>query len=254
VTACATIDGMLRRHRIPHRLRAATILAVTVALAAATGAQAARIDSSSDQTALTTYHTYVSALANATATARQTDETFIGMVDSHCANVLQPLSSLSSSQLSQPVLVDFGTEIGADLSLEFHRVASKPFTRLAQTLGALRWSSPASTRTISGLISAVRASLAIAPSSLCTDARALVANPQTEPAGTRSFLATYLPATSLAKQRLAPFLKLLAKYQSASDSSVIKSIDTLVDEFSAASAAETKTDTNTIVSDLGLSS
>ena len=240
---------------IPRGARAAAIVATLSLCAAAPAvAHAAPIDTASDHAALKAYHTYVGALVASVPGGKRADASFVSTVDQNCANVLSNLGSLSSSQVSQSALQQFGEEIGGDLALRFHSAAAPAFTKLSAALAKLRWSSPSSSRAIHGLLTAVKATLALTPSDLCADARQLAAQPKAEPAGTQTFLRTYLPESALAKRRLTPFLDVLARFQTAKDHRVITSIDSLVQQFdAAASAAETKS-SNQVVHDLGLSS
>lgn len=233
-------------------LRGLVALAAVLAAAVPAASLAASIDLASDRTALGAYHRYVSVLVGGTRSGARADHRYVKGVRGTCGGVLTPLASVSASQLNQRVLLDFGEEVGGDLAVAFDTEAVAPFDRLAAALGRLHWSSPQSARTVSSLLAAERRSLKVAPSKLCADARALVAKPSTEPHGTRAFLARYLPAANLSKRRLAPFLSLLARYQTAGEAKVIASIRTRVARFNAASKAQEKADGIQLLAALGL--
>jgi hypothetical protein len=166
--------------------------------------------------------------------------------------VLTPLGSLTSSQIDRRALIEFGEEVGGDLAIAFDREALTPFRELTAALKHLRWSAPRSAGTVASLLVAEGRSLRVPHSKLCADARALVAHPSAEPHGTRAFLAAYLPAASKSNRQLAPFLSLLARYQTPAEAGVIASIRALVARFKVISRADEKVDSRRVLKALGL--
>jgi hypothetical protein len=216
-------------------------------------AAAAPLDVRSDRTALTAYQLYVRALVASVPGGRGIDDAFVASINGACAQVLTPLRSMPASKVSQTALEAFGEEVGGDLAVEFHSEAAKAFARLSRVLTKLRWSSARTTRTVMGLVTAVQASLELSPSDLCADARALAANPLAVPAGTTQFLATYRPATALAKRRLTPFLGVLSRFQTPAERGTIASINRLVTQFDTTSSQLENKGSSRLVADLGLS-
>lgn len=225
---------------------AVVVLTPALALASAT-------NTASDHTALIAYQLYVNSLLAGTPSANQRAEEFANMVRTGCEGVLAPLESLSAAQVSSTALQDFGVEIAGDLTLELHAQAKSAFQRLSATLASLRWSGARTARSVDTFTSALSASLAVAPSALCIDARALRDHPLRVPAGTRSFVATYLPAELAAKQALAPFLAVLERFQTRAEAGIIGSVNREVASYDSSSAADQSADSKTIVGILGLS-
>ncbi len=232
------------------RLAALSLLAVLLLLTASP-ALAKPLDVASDRVALNAYHTYVSSLVAGLSAADRRAKTFAATVRSRCAGVLTPLES-PATQVSNAAIVAFGEEIGGDVTIQLHAQAVTAFSLLSGTLGSLTWSSPATGRTVSALVSAMSASLVVGPSALCVDARALLSHPLSEPAGTLRFLDTYQPAAAAARQRLTPFLAVLERFQTASEASTIDSVDLLVTRYSAVSTNDQAAVSATIVKILGL--
>jgi hypothetical protein len=233
---------------------AALLALALVLMLTPANAFSASLDTASDHTALTAYHQYLTALVDRLGTGRLSDRGFVESVRARCARVLAPLTSRSGSQVSPSALRDFGEEIGGDLAVEFHAEATPAFTQLSRTLDGLRWSSRQTTSTVYALVEAIHASLEVSVSSLCTDAHALAAHPDAVPKGTTAFLAAYLPATELAKQRLTPFLSVLERFQTTREAREIGSIDRLVSQFNATSTAVENADSAKILTALGLAS
>ncbi len=257
--ACVLDDGQPPPDLIGATMGAMNKTAALLALAfvlilAPANAISAPLDTAADHTALIAYHQYLTALVDRLGAGRLSDLGLVESVRARCGRVLAPLKSTPGSQVSQSALRDFGEEIGGDLAVEFHAEAMSAFTRLSTTLDGLRWSSSRTTSTVSALVDAIHASLEVSVSSLCADARALAAHPGTVPPGTSAFLAAYLPATELAKQRLAPFLSVLERFQTPREAREIGSIDRLVSQFNATSTTVENADSVKIVAALGLAS
>jgi hypothetical protein len=228
---------------------------LTLAIVSAVGAStsvAASIDLSSDRSALGAYHRYVSVLVGAAGHGARMEHRYVTGVRRGCRGVLTPLGSLTSSQIDRRALLQFGEEVGGDLAIAFDREALTPFRELTAALNHLKWSAPRSARTVASLLAAEDRSLNVPHSKLCSDARALVARPSTEPHGTHAFLATYLPAAKKSTRQLAPFLSLLARYQTPAEGGVIASIRALVTRFNAISRADEKLDSARVLAALGL--
>jgi hypothetical protein len=223
-------------------------------LALPSAAAATPRDTASDRVALHAYHRYVSALVAGIPDGVSADAGAVASVQSDCPGVLRPLRTKPAGSVNRPAVVAFGEEIGGDMSVAFHGEAAAPFAQFATAVGKLRWSSRATARTVSALVRAVRASLAIPQSDLCSDARALASDPLSEPSGTSSFLAAYLPATTAATQQLKPFLNVLSRYQTAGEHRTIASINHLVARFSRESTADENADSDQVLAALGLPS
>ena len=235
------------------RLTAALAALLAIAAVWSDAAIAAPVDVSSDHVALIAYHRYVAALVAGTIAGNRTAGQYGSAVGSQCAGVLAPLISLPKASVSQSALTAFGEEVGGDLAIAFDTEAVAPSARLSATLAHLRWSLRRTRHTVASMLSALKGSLQVRRSNLCADARALVAQPTAEPAGTRAFLAGYLPTASIAKRRLAPFLAMLARYQPPADSAIVSSIGSLVTQFSQTSRQAENALGSSLLKSLGLS-
>jgi hypothetical protein len=218
----------------------AAILFACAAIAAvwSDAAIAAPSDVSSDHVALTAYHQYVTALVNGTGRGNRTAREYATALGAECPSVLAPLAALPKTQVNQFALGAFGEEVGGDLAIAFDTEAVAPSARLSTTLSRLKWSTRRSRQTVTTMLSTLKASLQVPQSDLCADARALALQPSVEPSGTRSFLASYLPVAAVAKRRLTPFLALLARFQTATDSALVATIGSLVTQFNTTSHAD----------------
>jgi hypothetical protein len=236
----------------PARIFALGLACVAIAAVWSDAAIAAGTDVSSDQAALTAYHRYVTALVTGMSTGERTARQYAATFGTQCPSVLAPLAALPKTQVNQSALSAFGEEVGGDLAIAFNTEAVVPSQRLSSSLGRLKWSTRRSRDTVASLLSALKASLQVQQSDLCTDARALVAQPLVEPSGTRAFLAVYLPAATLAKRRLVPFLALLGRFQTTSDSAMISSISSLVTQFNTISHVDENALGSVLLRALGL--
>ena len=94
----------------------------------------------------------------------------------------------------------------------------------------------------------------LTPSDLCGDARALAAsNAQTTPPGTLNWLATFGRYATGSQNGGTAFLKLLARYQSPADRSLILANNRLVKQSNSALRSLVTTESRKLFSALGLS-
>jgi hypothetical protein len=207
-----------------------------------------------EQSALSAYRTYLSALNAAGSSAAARDEQVVVGVASTCANALADLSELSTGQLNTTALTAFGNEVDADLDLAYVSAGAKPLTRFATALSGLTWSTPAEYSTTMQLISGERALLDLSQPHLCVDAIALDGAPLSEPTSTRRFLSRYARASTALNTDLAAFQSLLAKFETKSESRIVVQINALVSGYSSIATANEQTAAGSVLSDLGVSS
>jgi hypothetical protein len=123
--------------------RSRTLIAVGIAasiLAALPAtAVAARVDQRSDHSALTAYRDYLQGIAARIPAVRQAESTYVSAVSSGCAGALNPLNGLSTSQVNDTAVFDFGEELGGSAFVVAYRPAHAPFATLAATLEKLPW-------------------------------------------------------------------------------------------------------------------
>jgi hypothetical protein len=213
---------------------------------------AAPIDASSDQIALTAYHQYVTALLTGTGTGNRTARQYATAIGAKCPTVLAPLAALPHAQINQFALGAFGEEVGGDLAIAFDTEAVAPAVQLSTTLAHLKWSTRRSRQVVAAMLGALKASLQVRQSDLCADAHALASRPSVEPPGTRVYLASYLPVAALAMRRLTPFLALVSRYQTSTESALIASIASLVTQFNTTSHTDEKALGSALLKALGL--
>ena len=124
--------------------------------------------------------------------ARQGDEAFVSSVSLSCPNVLAAANLLPGSLISRAAAAALGEEVGADLDLAtFAPIRRKVLAALSGKIEKLRWSASATRMAIKHSLEGQRNFWALPPSDLCSDARALAANPEATPPGTLQFLATF---------------------------------------------------------------
>jgi len=131
--------------------------------------------------------------------------------------------------------------------------SSGPFAELA-ALDRLRWSSRQASQTITRYVASVRGSLGLTPSDLCGDAQALAAsNAQVTPTGTLKRLATFGRTQTAAQNATAAFARVLARYQTQADRSLIEANNRLVNHFNSAVTSLVTAEEAKLLSALGLS-
>jgi hypothetical protein len=207
-----------------------------------------------DLTALNAYNRYLTALVGAEHASAGRDQQIITTVSTTCSDALADLSQLSSSQLKQSALTDFADEVDADLDLAYMSATRSAGNRFASTLSGISWPTSAEQRTTSRLISGERTLLGVGESNLCGDASTLDAAPLSEPSATLKFLKRYRAAAAGLHSDLTGFQSLLSKFETASEQSVVVSINSLVTGFSDQSSQQEQTDATTVLSELGVSS
>ncbi len=237
---------------VPAAAQAATTPTDTTTTGTTTTGSGARTDAISGRAALTDYQSYLVALVNGESAGQQRALAFAAVIKARCAGALATVATLPTTEVDQLALSDLGEELGADLTLEYLSEANAPFAQLSAQLGALSWSQPAPALVVEGLLQAEGRMLALAPSALCADARALTHRPLTAPAGSLAFLNSYLRYSAVLKARFESFLALLSRYATPSDAAVITAIDRLVAQFDASSTAAEKTGATVLLTALGL--
>jgi hypothetical protein len=220
-------------------------------LAAPQVAQANSI--TADLRALTGYHTYITALSGDARASAARDGQIVAGVEANCPNALTDLNNLSSDQLKQSALSDFGNEIDADLATAYLAPTRPALNAFGSSLTGLKWSGTNQTTTTSQLISTERKLLNVPESDLCGDASQLDAAPLDEPTGTTSFLMHYRTASRNESAALKAFQTLLSKYEISSEDKLVSQINTLVSQFSSQSGSTEQADASAILSDLGVS-
>ena len=228
-------------------------LVATIALFCASSAGARPLDTASDRTAIRAYHALLRNLISERPSWQTKTDAFIASVSARCPNVAAPLLMLNSA--NQSAVVAFGQEVGEDLIAARNNADMAAFDQFARTLSRLRWSSSHTQATVADSIKATRALLAFAPSDLCSDTGALVANnAQATPPGTTTWLAAFGRTYSAQQHALNGFLRVLGRFESRSDGRVIDSINHLVDRVAAAEQSLLVAEVPKLLSALGLTS
>jgi hypothetical protein len=162
-------------------------------------ASAKPVDVRSAHAALRDYKAYLSSVVSQLSAARRADDVFVGTIAAKCPNAAASLRNVTVTPTNQPILNEFGEEIGGDVVLPAAAPFQKPLATLTRRLSKLHWSSGARKRSIARSLAKQARLYALPPSDLCADASALAAgNAQSLPPGTAAFVAGYQNATRAA--------------------------------------------------------
>jgi hypothetical protein len=180
-----------RTIRLTIRATLLSALACCGGLFPAITAGATSLDQKSAHRALGADLRYLNASVAALPAARQQEETFAASIATSCPNVLAALNALPESAINEGTLTALGEEIGFDVSITGADAAfQQPLVTLAATLKRLPWSKPKTAAEIKRSVEAQSRFLALAPSDLCGDARAIAStNARTTPGPTLNFVA-----------------------------------------------------------------
>jgi hypothetical protein len=228
-------------------------MAALLALAcpAVATARIANVDVVSDHAATRAYHRYLSATV---FPSRSADDAFVSSISRSCPSVLAAVNLLPVSSVNRSAVIAFGEELGSDLALVAEAPWRGQFVKLARALGRLRWSSRQSGQTVTRYLASVRMFFRLAPSDLCSDARALAAsNAQATPAGTLTWLAAFGRNGTSSRNATSAFLNLLARYQLPTDGSLIIANNRLSNRSNSALKVLVTTEARKLGSGLGLS-
>jgi hypothetical protein len=187
-------------------------------------AVAAPIDRASDHVALRAFDRYIHATLTSLPAAKRSDQAYVRSISASCGNALAPLSSKPASALNKTAARAFFEETVFDLVDRANLPLRGPLARMAQTLSRLQWSSPRIRAIINAFPAAEGALFAVAPSDLCTDARAFAANPRAEPAGTRHWLPMFLHASRRANKAGGGLGVVLGAFHGPRDASVLRDL------------------------------
>ncbi len=234
-------------------LTAASIAALALIPAAASAATTAQSsNASTDLSALTAYHTYLSSLTADASSAAARDTQILDGVTNTCSDVLADLNKLSAGQLKKSALTAFGSEVDAGLDLAYISAGTAALNRFATALDGLSWSTTSQFNTTMTLIAGERALLDTTPPRLCPDAIALDAAPLSEPTTTRHFLSRYHRASSALNSDLSAFQALLTKFETKSEGKLVAQINALVSGYSSQSTSTEQSDADAVLSELGV--
>ena len=226
---------------------AASILAVLPASAVAGG-----VDQRSDHAALTAYQSYLQGISARMPAVRQAESAYVSTVANGCAGTLDPLNHVSMSSINQNAVFEFGEELGGSAFLVAYSPAHGPFARLAARLESLRWSSPRTASTVKRYLTAQSSLFALAPSDVCTDARALAATgAKTIPPGTAQWVAEFRSAAAVEESAAGPFARVLEQFESSADAALVGSDNRLLRSLSGKLKGIATTGATKILNSLG---
>ncbi|HME03468.1 MAG TPA: hypothetical protein VKG38_10620 [Solirubrobacteraceae bacterium] len=214
-------------------------------------AASATAEGTSEHAGLRAYQRFLSADAADAPARQQSDEAFVTSISTGCPNVLAGLNQLPGTSKGEiGAALAFGEEAGADLALVQSADLLVPFSTLSHTLSQLPWPHQLGA-TISSSLRGEQRLLQLAPSNLCADAGALAANAQVTPSATEQFLATVERDASAGLGRLNEALR---RHRTRQDAGVIKAINALESRLTAGDEASAMTETDKLLSALGLPS
>lgn len=214
-------------------------------------ASAKPVDAHSAHTALRAYKAYLSSVVSQLGAARQADDVFVGTIGAKCPNVLAPIRNTPVDSTNQPILSEFGQEVGGDTVLPATVPFQRPLATLTTRLSKLHWSSGARKRSIGRALAAQARLYALPPSDLCADASALAAsNAQSLPPGTAPFVAGYQNTTRRAG--LSALKSTLSRYGRKSDRKLRRSVSRLQSEVAGGLVSVARASANRLLQALGL--
>jgi hypothetical protein len=207
-----------------HRRWRALVVATGVLAMLPASASAAGIDRTSDHAALNAYHAYLGGVMSRIPAVRAADGAFISSVSKRCRNALAPLRTAPASSVSTTALFEFGEELGGDVAVEAYRPARGELAKMAAALRRLRWSSPRTGKMVKAYLTAQGKLFRLAPSDLCTDARALAgSNAQRTPRGTIEWLAKFRSAIAAQQAGSRAFVAVLKRFEVPADKALVAS-------------------------------
>jgi hypothetical protein len=205
------------------------IPASAASLLSAASAAGASVDTTSDHVALHAYGHFAQAVLSGIPAGRRADNAFLSDTRRRCAHALAPIDRLRISPNHLGPALAFGEEIGADLTVVGNLADRRAVAKLAAAISDLPWSSPSTSATVKGYLTAQRKLVGLRPSDVCTDVRALVrSRAKVEPPGTRRWLADFRRAVSTQQARLSAFQTILEHFHSPSDSASLRAVKGLV--------------------------
>jgi len=240
----------LRARRRRYLALGALVLSCSAFSSAA--AAAAPVDRASTHAALAALMRWETGLMADAPISQQGDDEFVASVAAGCPNVLAAVN-LIPTQVNRAAIFALGEEIGADLFLARFLPPERALTSsLASTIERLPWSSSTTRAAIRQAMQAERRYFALAPSSLCADARALAGtNAQTTPPGTLQFLATF--GRAFGGSGFFALNKTINRFKTSADASLIRAANSNSKLLVSARAALVKSETPKVLSALGIS-
>lgn len=245
---------MRRRRTHPLGLVARLCLAVGVAVGAlgSASAGAAPVDKASDHVAIRAFDRYLKASGASLTASRRADRAFVRSISARCRNVLAPLASRAAGSVNAKAVKLFVDESVFDLVDKANAPIRQPFSRLAQTLSSLRWSSAGAARAVAAFAPAERRVFSLAPSDLCADAHAFGANPHVTPSGTRRWVAKWRSANKAAGRAAFRLGQVLGFFHGPADVGALRDIGRRANRLSVADKALERAQATSLLGALGL--
>jgi hypothetical protein len=222
-----------------------------VALGSAS-AGAAPADRASDHVAIRAFDRYLKASGASLPASRRADQAFVRSISARCRNVLAPLASRPASSVNAKALKLFVDESVFDLVDRSNAPIRQPFSRLAQTLSTLRWSSAGAAHAVAAFAPAERRVFSLAPSDLCADARAFRANPHITSAGTRRWVANWQRANKAAGRAAFRLGEVLGFFHGPADVGALRDIGRRANRLSAADKTLERAQETSLLGALGI--
>jgi hypothetical protein len=216
-------------------------------------ALAAPVDVSSMHVALRGLDRYLKQQVSTIPTGRRDDRAFVASVSSRCRNVLAAYAKLPASQVNTGAAFTFGQEAGADVVVVAYAANRTPFAKLNRTLSGLSWSRKRKKATVKRLLASEHAVLSLAPSDICSDARALAANPQATPPATLRWLAGVVRANDADIRAVSAFSSAAARLATPADVPVLTDIVRVSNRIASAQGALAKAEGRKLLRALGVS-
>jgi hypothetical protein len=208
-------------------------------------------DIKTDRVALGAFKQFLGAVHSQATTITQAADAYIASISTTCPNVLAPLQSLTSVNVSAVKAVL--TEGGLGMSLAATVSYRAPLTKFGNKVSRLRWTSRSSKLVVKRYLTAEHAVYFMQPSDLCTDATALVtSNGQTTPPATTQALAAIANAQKAVKPAASALIRLLSRFATNADRPVINAIRKLASELVSEETSFANHEVPKLVTALGL--
>jgi hypothetical protein len=222
----------------PRGVRSLMRWALTTALASLAlwpaAATATTLDARSDHVALHAYRSYLQNLLSVRPAWYRADDAYVASISGQCPHVLGALKHARPGTFSVTAVIKFGAEAGGDLDAVAYPLAEPALAKLAATLDPLRWSGAGIRAAIRRFLAAEGSLLRVAPSDLCSDARALAASHARRAArATRQWVSQYAHHALIAAQDEATFTTILERFATPAESETLKEIGRLLSRWAA---------------------
>lgn len=202
---------------------------MVVLCCAPAAASAKPADVKADRATLAGYRQLLTTIDARIPASTKAADSYVASISAACPKVLGPLASDTSVNFE--AVTDLGSEAGLDVGIAADTANRSAFTKFANNVSRLPWSSRSSRLIVKRYLAAAHAIYSMQISDLCGDAQALVASSgKTTPPGTTQALAAIASATRTDASDSVAMQKLLDRFATRADVPLAKTIKKLANE------------------------